>query len=353
MFHIIPKFRRAAVVVLAACIAATMFGFAPAAGAATGAATGAVAGAPLTTVRLSEVVRSIFYAPMYVALAKGFFEEEGLKIDLSTAWGADKGAAALVSGSVDIGFFGPEASVYIYNQGAPDPLVGFAQLTQMDGSFMLARAGMPEPFKWDHVRGKTIVGARIGGVPQMVLESVLRKHGIEPFKDVNIITSLAFAAAPGAFAAGTGDYIAQFEPAMTEMELAGLGKIVASMGVEGGEIAYTVFHVRRSQLTRDRDMLIKFTRAIIKGMRWVESHSPLETAMAVAQFFPGTKLDVTARIIQRYRDQGTWPKVPEMSATGFARLQEVMIQAGELKKTVPASTLQTQDIVRAALATMK
>lgn len=341
MLRVNPRLLRAAALVVTACLGIAVLGAAPA------------VAAPLITVRLSEVVRSIFYAPMYVSLAKGFFEEEGLKIDLSTAWGADKGAAALVSGSVDIGFFGPEASVYIYNQGAPDPLIGFAQLTQMDGSFMLARTGMPEPFEWEDVKGKTIIGARLGGVPQMVLEWVLKKHGIKPFEDVNIVTSLAFAAAPGAFAGGMGDYIAQFEPAMTELELQGVGKIVASMGVEGGEIAYTVFHVRRSQLTRDRDMLIRFTRAIIKGMRWVEEHTSEEIAETVAPYFPDTDLDVLARIVQRYRDQGTWPKTPEPSAAGFARLQEIMIEAGELEAQVPASILQTQDIVRAALESLK
>lgn len=302
-----------------------------------------------TVVRLSEVVRSIFYAPQYVALAQGFFEDEGLKIDLSTAWGADKGAAALISGACDIGFFGPEAAIYIYNQGAPDYLVGFAQLTQMDGSFFSARAGMPEPFGWEHVRGKTIVGARLGGVPEMVLEYVLKKHGIEPFKDVNIVTSLAFAAAPGAFAAGVGDYIAQFEPAMTELEMEGHGKIVASMGVEGGKIMYTVYHVRRSQLTRDRDMLIRFTRALYQGMRWVEEHTPAQTAEVIRPFFPDTKLEVIARIVKRYKDQGTWPATPEVSPDGFMRLQEVMASAGELKAEVPASVLMTTEIARAAL----
>jgi len=197
---------------------------------------------------------------------------------------------------------------------------------------MLARTGMPEPFKWEDVKGKTIIGARLGGVPQMVLEWVLKKHGIKPFEDVNIVTSLAFAAA---------------------RELQGVGKIVASMGVEGGEIAYTVFHVRRSQLTRDRDMLIRFTRAIIKGMRWVEEHTSEEIAETVAPYFPDTDLDVLARIVQRYRDQGTWPKTPEPSAAGFARLQEIMIEAGELEAQVPASILQTQDIVRAALESLK
>src|SRR5690554_3472931 len=177
----------------------------------------------LDKVRLSEVVRSVFYAPQYVAIAKGFFEEEGIEIELSTAWGADKGAAALISGSVDVGFFGPEATVYIYQQGASDHLVGFAQLTARDGSFFMTR-DMDEEFEWDNVRGKTIVGARIGGVPQMTLEWVLKQNGIKPFEDVEIITSLAFEAAVGAFEAGLGDYIAQFEPALSELEAREIGR---------------------------------------------------------------------------------------------------------------------------------
>ena len=175
-------------------------------------------GQELKTVRLSEVVRSVFYSPQYAALELGFFEEEGLEIDLSTAWGADKGAAALISGSVDVGFFGPEAAIYIYQQGAVDHIVGFAQLTARDGSFFMAR-DPEEEFQWDNVRGKTIVGARIGGVPQMVLEWVLKSHGIRPFEDVEIITSLAFEAAVGAFESGLGDYIAQFEPALVKSKL--------------------------------------------------------------------------------------------------------------------------------------
>src|SRR5690606_34088620 len=195
----------------------------------------AVGAQPLETVRLSEVVRSVFYAPQYVALEKGFFADEGLAIELSTAWGAHNGMAALISGSVDIGFFGPEATVYVYNQGAPDPAVGFAQLTQRDGSFLMAR-GSVEDFQWDDVRGRLIVGARKGGVPQMVLEWVLRAKGIEPFLDVGIVTHLAFEAAAGAFEGGLGDYVAQFEPTMTHMERAGVGTIVASLGAEAGDI---------------------------------------------------------------------------------------------------------------------
>ncbi|MGE5575566.1 MAG: ABC transporter substrate-binding protein [Syntrophothermus sp.] len=305
------------------------------------------------TVRLSEVVRSVFYAPQYVALVKGFFEDEGLKIDLSTAWGADKGAAALVSGSVDIGFFGPEAAVYIYKQGAADYIVGFAQLTKRDGSFLMSRKPMPN-FKWEDVKGKSIVGARKGGVPEMVLEWILRQHGLDPNKDVDITQNLAYTSAPGAFQAGVGEFIAQFEPTISQMEKAGVGYIVASLGVDGGEITYTVYHARKSFIQQHPDMLQKFTNAIYRGQMWVARHSPEEIAEVIAPFFPGTDQDVLIKTIRRYKNQDSWNLTPQISAKGFAHLQAVIEAAGELKGgPIPFQTLMTNRFADKAVAAIK
>ncbi len=302
----------------------------------------------LETVRLSEVVRSVFYAPQYVAIANGFFEEQGLEIDLSTAWGADKGAAALISGSVDVGFFGPEATVYIYQQGASDHLVGFAQLTARDGSFFLTR-DVEEEFEWDNVRGKTIVGARIGGVPQMALEWVLKKHGIEPFVDVEIITSLAFEAAVGAFEAGMGDYIAQFEPAMSEIQARGRGKIVASIGAEAGPVSYTVYHARKSVLEENPDLFVRFTRAIHKGQQWVFSHTAEEVAEVIAPFFPLIDHEILVQSMGLYQSIDAWPTTPVISEEHFLHLQEIMMEAGELEEIVPFSVLMDTTIANAVV----
>lgn len=302
----------------------------------------------LQTVRLSEVVRSVFYAPQYVAIANGFFEEEGLKVDLSTAWGADKGAAALISGSVDVGFFGPEATVYIYQQGATDHLVGFAQLTARDGSFFLTR-DVDEEFEWDNVRGKTIVGARIGGVPQMALEWVLKQHGIEPFVDVEIITSLAFEAAVGAFEAGMGDYIAQFEPALSEIEARGRGKIVGSIGAEAGPLSYTVYHARKSVLEEDPDLFLRFTKAIHQGQLWVASHTAEEVAEVIAPFFPLIDLDILAKSMGLYQAIDAWPTTPLISDEHFLHLQEIMMEAGELSEIVPFSVLMENTIAKSVI----
>lgn len=306
---------------------------------------GSIAGAQeLEKVRLSEVVRSVFYSPQYVAIEKGFFADEGLAIDLSTAWGADNGAAALLSGSVDIGLFGSEAALYIFQQGSPELLIGFAQLTARDGSFFMAR-DLDEDFYWNNVRGKTIVGARLGGVPQMVLEWVLKDKGIVPFEDVEIITNLAFEAALGAFQAGLGDYIAQFEPAMSQLEAHGGGKVVASLGAEAGALTYTVFHAHEATFSQKPEMLIKFTRAINRGQIWVANHSPEEIAEVVTPFFPEIEFEILIKTIENYKSIDAWPKTPTISDSDFYHLQAVMIEAGELYDSVPFDQLMTNSIV--------
>lgn len=305
-----------------------------------GAAEAGQTGSGLTKIRLSEVVRSVFYAPQYVALELGFFRDEGLDVELSTAWGADKGAAALVSGSVDIGFFGPEAAVYVYRQGASDPIVGFAQLTSRDGSFLMARDPV-ENFEWEMLRGATVVGARRGGVPQMVLEWVLRQHGIEPFVDVEIITHLAFEAAPGAFASGLGDYIAQFDPTLTALERQGVGRVVASLGRAAGEITYTLYHARRSYLEAHPDVILAFTRAIARGQKWVDLHTPEEIAEVVKRFFPDMEHEVLVTALWRYQSQDSWSHTPIISRSAYARLLDVMMAAGELDERVPFDAIMT------------
>ena len=306
----------------------------------------------LEVVRLSEVVRSVFYAPQYVAIAKGFFEEQGLKVDLSTAWGADKGAAALISGAVDVGFFGPEATIYIYQQGAQDHLVGFAQLTERDGSFFMTR-NPNEEFAWENVRGKIIVGARIGGVPQMCLEWVLKENGIRPFEDVEIITGLAFEAAVGAFEAGLGDYIAQFEPALSEIEARGRGKIVASIGAEAGPLTYTVYHARKSVLEKNPDLFLRFTRAIHQGQLWVYSHSAEEVAEVIAPFFPLIEHEILVKSMGLYQSIDAWPPIPTVSEAHFLHLQEIMIEAGELEQVVPFEILMDTTIAEKVLEEFK
>ncbi len=294
----------------------------------------------LEKVRLSEVVRSVFYAPQYVAINKGFFKEEGLEIELSTAWGADKGAAALVSGSVDIGFFGPEAAVYVYNQGADNYLVAFAQLTKGDGSFLIARQPMPN-FDWKNVKGKAIIGGRKGGVPQMLLEHVLRENGIRPHHDVEIIQNIQFTATAGAFQSGVGDYLQLFEPTVSVLEREGIGHVVASFRIAGGVLPYTVYHARRDLLNKNPKMIQRFTNAIYRGQIWVQNHSVEQIVTTITSFFPDNDQDLLTRAVKRYKAQDTWSQNPILTKAAFNRLQEIIYEAGELKKKVPYEKMVT------------
>ncbi len=308
--------------------------------------------AQLTTVNLVEVVRSIFYAPQYVAISQGFFKEEGLDIKLSTAQGSDKVMTALLSGTGDIGLGGSEAPIYVFNQGQTDYVVNFAQLTQCDGSFLVGRH--PETnFKWGNLKGKTIIGGRPGGMPEMVLEYILKQHGLTPGKDVTIITNLQFTATAGAFKGGTGDYVALFEPTATLLEKEGAGSVVASLGTSSGKIPYTVFMARKSKMEKDPQMLQKFTNAVYRGQIWVKSHSAQEIAQSIALFFPDTDIDGLTKVVARYKDQDTWGTNPMMSEQQYVFAQKIMQTAGELTATVKPEVLITDRFAKQAVQNVR
>ncbi|MEN2775535.1 ABC transporter substrate-binding protein [Acetivibrio clariflavus] len=300
------------------------------------------------TVRLSEVTRSVFYAPQYVALNKGFFEEEGLKIELTSGQGADKVMTAVLSDQVDIGFSGPEAAIYVYNEGKEDYAVVFAQLTKRDGSFLVSRN--PEPdFKWSNVRGKTIIGGRKGGVPEMTLEYVLKKNNIIPGKDVYIDTSVQFALMGPAFTGGKGDYVTLFEPVASAVEKEGKGYIVASIGAESGEIPYTAYYAKKSYIEKNKDVIEKFTRAIYKGQKWVEENSPEEIAKVIQPSFPDSDLDILTTVAKRYKEIDAWCKDPIMSKESLELLQRVMKEAGELEKEAKYEDLVTTEFAEKSM----
>lgn len=285
-------------------------------------------------VTVCEVTHSIFYAPQYAAINLGFFKDEGIDIELSNGQGADKVMSAVLSGSVDIGFAGPEASIYVYNEGKDDYTQVFAQLTQRDGSFLVARTADPH-FTWDKVKGKVILPGRKGGVPYMALEYVLRKNGIDPAKDTKLDNSIQFALMAGAFTSGTGDYVTLFEPTASSLEAEGKGYIVASIGKEAGEIPYTAYFTKKSFIADNKDLIERFTRAIYRGQQWVAEKSAAEIAEAVAPSFPDTSVELLTTVAQRYKDIGAWAETPVLTEESFNLLQEVMTQAGELKQKAP------------------
>lgn len=288
----------------------------------------------LTTVRVCEVTHSIFYAPQYVAISLGFFEEEGIHIELSNGQGADAVMSAVLSGNIDIGFAGPEASVYVYNEGKADHPQVFAQVTQRDGSFLVARE-KNDDFEWSDLRNAHVLPGRKGGVPYMTLEYVIRKNGLDPAKDVNLDTSVQYSLMTAAFTAGTGDYFTCFEPTASMLEAEGKGYIVAAVGEGAGEIPYTAYFAKKSYIENNSELIAAFTRAIYKGQQWVHSHTASEIAEAVKDFFPDTSIELLTASAQSYMDIDAWCDTPVMEQSSFDLLQEVMSKAGELEKAAP------------------
>ncbi len=306
----------------------------------------------LKKISLNEVTHSVFYAPQYVALSMGFFKEEGLEVELTNGQGADKVMTAVLSGQSDIGFAGPEAAVYVYNEGKEDHAVVFAQLTKRDGSFLVGRN--PEPdFKWENVKGKYIIGGRKGGVPEMTLEYVLKKNGIIPGKDAEVNTSVQFALMAGAFTGGQGDYVTLFEPTATMLEKEGKGHILASIGMESGEIPYTAYFAKKSYIEKNKEAIQKFTDAIYKGQLWVDQHTPAEIAKVIKPSFPDTSEEILADVAKRYKDQDAWNKDPVLKKQSFELLQEVMQTAGELKQKAPHEKVVDNQFAEKAIKNVK
>ena len=282
-----------------------------------------------TVVRLNEVTHSVFYAPQYVAMSQGFFEAEGLTVELTNGGGADKVMTAVVSGQSDIGLAGPEASIYVYNQGKTDHTQIIAQLTKRDGSFLVGRAE-DDAFSWEDLRGKTVIGGRKGGVPEMTLEYVLRLHSLTPGEDVTVDTSVQFNMMAGAFTGGQGDYVTLFEPTATQIERAGKGYILASIGQESGEIPYTAYFANKSWLQENADTAQRFVNAIAKAQQWVAEHTDRQVAEAIIDQFPDTSLDELEAVTARHRQIDAWNRTPVMERHALERLETVMEQAGEL-----------------------
>lgn len=300
-----------------------------------------------TEVRLNEVTHSVFYAPMYVALNLGFFDEEGLNVELTNGGGADKVMTAVLAGQADIGLAGPESCIYVLNEGREDYPVVFAQLTKRDGSFLVGRT--KEDFRWENLKGKTILGGRKGGVPEMTLEYVMRQNGVIPNEDATVDTSVQFNMMAGAFTGGNGDYVALFEPTATEVELEGKGYVLTSIGQESGEIPYTAFFASQSYIKKNSAVVQSFTNAVAKGQTWVQEHTAQEIATAVADQFPDTKIDVLTLVAQRYKDIDAWNETPVMKQESLERLENVMETAGELDQRVDFNKLVNNSFAEEAI----
>ena len=285
------------------------------------------------TVRLNQVVHSIFYAPQYVAMELGFFAEYGIDIELDTGNGADRSMTALISNHADIVLLGTEAVIYVYAEGLEDFAVPFAQLTSGAGNFLVAREPMPN-FSWEQLRGSTIIGGRVGGMPQMVLEYILRNKGLEPHVDVEILTNLQFTTTAAAFTGGLGDFTAEFDPSAFMLEQAGVGYVVAYMATYSGELPYTIYAATKSFVESNPNTIQGFTNAIARAQEWVLANESEEVARVISPHFPENTTEELAVMVERYRRANVWPQHPEISEAGFYLLQDIMYQGGELPQRV-------------------
>lgn len=286
-------------------------------------------GQKLTKVTLNEVAHSIFYAPMYVAIENGYFKEEGIDLTLVTGFGADKTMTAVLSGEADIGFMGPETTVYTYNEGAKDYVVNFAQLTQRAGNFLVARKEMPD-FTWEDLKDSEVLGGRKGGMPEMIFEYILRQNGIDPASDLSIDQSIDFGSTAAAFSGGKGDFSVEFEPGATSLELEGSGFVVASLGVDSGYVPYTAFSAKSEYIEKNPKVIQQFTNALQKGMDYTKSHTPEEIAAVIAPQFKETDSDTLTAIVTRYYEQDTWKENLVFEESSYQLLLDILSDAGEL-----------------------
>jgi NitT/TauT family transport system substrate-binding protein len=299
-------------------------------------------------IKVAEVAHSVFYAPQYVALELGYFEEEGLEIDLFNANGADKVTSSLLSGDVQIGLQGPEPTIYLYKNNSKDYLVNFAQLTNTDGSFIFGREPI-ENFDLTMLKGKSILGGRAGGVPEMTLEYVLKKAGLTIAKnsfeaDVNVRTDVAFGAMAGAFLSGEADFTTLFEPTASEMVASGKLYLLASVGQYAGDVAFTAYSCSLKYFKENEDVLTKFTKAIYRGQIFVATHSNEEVAKVIKNQFNDVSVETLTSVVERYRAINAWCTSPVFSEKAFDNLQNIMIEAQELDSKVEFNTLVDNSI---------
>ncbi len=289
----------------------------------------------LTQVKLSEVTHSAFYAPLYVAIENGYFKDEGIDLDLILTSGADKVAAAVLSGDVNIGFAGPESAIYVYNGGEEDYLVTFAGLTKRDGQFIVSK---DKDFQWSDLKGKEVLVGRKGGMPALNFLNALKNAGIDP-SEVNLNYSVEFAALAGSFISGVGDYVNLFEPNATKLEKEGYGTVVASIGEKSGSVPYTAFYAQKSYMENNKDVLEKFTRALEKGINYVKEHNEEEIAKVIAPQFPDSSVNDLMTIVKRYKETDSWLPNAYISEEIYQNLEDIMIDADLIQEYVPYQDL--------------
>lgn len=284
-------------------------------------------------VRLSEVTHSLFYTPQYLALALGYFDEEGLTVEITNGSGADNVMTALLTNEADIGLMGCESNIYVFLQGKKDYPKVIGQLTKRDGSFLVARTDISN-FNYQNIQNTTVLMGRKGGMPAMILQYVLNNKGYENGKNITMDYSIQFGALAPAFSGGNGDFVPLFEPTASQLVKEGKGYIVSAIGMDSGEIPYTCYTATTSFLKNNAHKAEKFLRAVWKGTQYALTHSAEDCARLVARYFEGTSLDLITSAVSNYQKFDVWTTSPVTDKVAFERIQDIMQNAGELATRV-------------------
>lgn len=293
----------------------------------------------LKEIKVAEVTHSIFYAPQYLADSLGYFKEEGLDVEFILTPGADKVTAAVLSGDVQIGFCGSEATIYVYNNGEKDYLVNFAGLTKKDGSFLVGRDEIKN-FSIEDLKGKHIIAGRKAGMPAMTLEYAINQGGLNT-SELNFDTSYDFSATSGAFIGGEGDFVALFEPTATNLVKQGYGHIVASVGELGGVVPYTAYNARKSYIEENEDVMKGFSNAINKALEYTHNHTAKEVAENISTYFPDSSINDLEVMVQNYMNIDAWFDNTYIEEKDFEHIQDIVENANELEKRAPYDKLVT------------
>lgn len=289
----------------------------------------------LKTLKVAEVTHSPFYTPFYVALEKGYFEEVGLNIDLILTSGANNVVAAVLSGDVEIGFCGPEATIYVYKEGVSDYVKTFAGLTKRDGQFIVSREKITN-FTMDNLSGKEVIAGRAGGMPIINFQNAIKNTKV---KNITVNDSVDFANLTSAFLSGEGDFVNLFEPNATRVENMGYGYVVASVGKYSGEVPYTAFNAKNSFIKNNSEDIKNFREAINKGLEFTKNNNSNIIAKTILKLFPDTSLNELTTIVSRYKDADSWLNNTVITKKMFENLEDMIIDGGFIKSYVPFEDL--------------
>ncbi|MDD5865388.1 MAG: ABC transporter substrate-binding protein [bacterium] len=288
-------------------------------------------------IKLAEVTHSVFYSPLYVAIEKGYFQDENIDIELILTPGADKVSTAVLSKDVQIGLAGAESAIYVYEKNKKDYLQIFCGLTKRDGQFIISK-NKEDNFTLENLYGKEILVGRSSGMPALNFLNALKNENIDSSK-IKINYNIDFASLSGAFIGGTGDYVNLFEPNALKLEQEGYGHVVASIGILSGEMPYTTFYARKSFIEENHDIIKGFTKAINRGLKFVKDNDEYTIAKIILKQFPDTSLNDLAKIIKRYKDADSYLDNYYISEKLLTNLEDLLIDYDLINDYVPYNKL--------------